>query len=68
MLGTTAEDGFQGFEEWIVANHGGDVYKRQQGDRQEDYRPLPQGMQGPRGDSGLRRRLDKPRRGGMRCV
>lgn len=24
MLGTTAEDGFQGFEEWIVANHGGD--------------------------------------------
>lgn len=24
MLGTTASDGFQGFEEWIVANHGGD--------------------------------------------
>ena len=24
MLGTTAEDGFQGFEEWIVANYGGD--------------------------------------------
>lgn len=28
MLGTTAEDGFQGFEEWIVANHGGDERPR----------------------------------------
>ena len=38
---------------------------RGQGDRQENHRELSKGMQGPRGDSGLRRRLDKPRRGGM---